>query len=193
MLAGPGSVHPEHPCDHRASPGAPPSMLLAIIVAGGLGTRARGMTGDRLPKAMLEVAGAAIIVRQLGLLAREGIERVIVLAGHLGSSLRNTLLPAGGRLGLQVTVSIEREPRGTAGSLDTVRDAIGREDFLVIYGDIVFDVCLSRLFEFHRRHRATATIVAHPNDHPETSDLLAAGPDGRVTAVLPRHDRPPGD
>ena len=38
-----------------------------------------------------------------------------------------------------------------------------------------------------------ATIVAHPNDHPETSDLLVTEPDGRITAVLTRGTRPPGD
>lgn len=168
-------------------------MQVAVIVAGGVGARARSMTGDRVPKALLEVAGVPIIVRQLRLLAREGVARVIVLAGHLGDRLREVLSPEGGRLGVELTVSIEGEPRGTAGSLATVRDRIGRDDFLVVYGDIVFDLCLSRLFDFHRRHAAVATIVAHPNDHPETSDLLAAGPDGRVTAVLPRRDRPPGD
>ena len=168
-------------------------MQVAVIVAGGRGTRARGMTGDRVPKALLEVAGVPIIVRQLRLLAREGVARVVVLAGHLGDRLREVLSSEGGRLGVELTVSIEDEPRGTAGSLATVGDTIGRDDFLVVYGDIVFDLCLPRLFDFHRRHGAVATIVAHPNDHPETSDLLAAGPDGRVTAVLPRRDRPLGD
>lgn len=168
-------------------------MTVAVIVAGGLGTRARGMTGDDLPKALLEVAGVPIVVRQLRLLAREGIERVVVLAGYLGERLRDVLVPEGDRLGLPVDVSIEREPRGTAGGLVTLRDGLGRDDFLVVYGDIVFDLCLSRLLDFHRRHGALATIVAHPNDHPETSDLLAADADGRVRAVLPRRDRPPGD
>lgn len=168
-------------------------MPVAVIVAGGLGTRARRMTGDRLPKALLEVAGVPIVVRQLRWLAREGLERVIVLAGHLGERLRDVLAPEGDRLGLAVDVSIEATPRGTAGSLTTIRDTIGRDDFLVVYGDIVFDLSMSRLLDFHRRHGAVATIVAHPNDHPETSDLLVADADGRVTAVLPRRDRPPGD
>ncbi|MCC6627614.1 MAG: HAD-IIIA family hydrolase [Chloroflexi bacterium] len=151
------------------------------------------MTGDQVPKALLEVAGVPIIFRQLQLLARESIEQVVVLAGYLGSALRAALVPEAARLGLRLTVTIETEPRGTAGSLSSIASLIDQDAFLVVYGDTVFDLCLSRLFAFHRRHGGVATIVAHPNDHPETSDLLATDPDGRVTAVLPRRERPPGD
>jgi histidinol-phosphate phosphatase family protein len=165
----------------------------AVIVAGGLGTRARSMTGEGVPKALLEVAGVPIVVRQLRLLAREGVERVVVLAGHLGERVRDVVVPEGAALGLDVGVSIEPEPRGTAGALTMVADAIGGADFLVVYGDIVFDLSLSRLVDFHRRHGALVTIVAHPNDHPETSDLLVAESDGRITAILPHRHRAPGD
>lgn len=168
-------------------------MPLAVIVAGGLGTRARSMTGDRVPKALLEVAGVPIIIRQLRLLARDGIEQVIVLAGHLGAALRAALIPEAAQLGVRLTVAIETEPLGTAGNLPAIASLIDRDSFFVIYGDIVFDLCLSRLLAFHRRHASVATIVAHPNDHPETSDLLATEPDGRVTAILSRRERPPGD
>lgn len=50
---------------------------------------------------------------------------------------------------------------------------------------MLFDVSLAPLFEFHRRHGALLTIVAHPNDHPRTSDLVVED-DGLVTAILPR-------
>jgi mannose-1-phosphate guanylyltransferase/phosphomannomutase len=168
-------------------------MPVAVIVAGGFGTRARGMTGGAQPKALLEVAGVPIIVRQLRVLAREGIERVVVLAGHLGEPLRDALPPEASRLGLSLGVTIEREPQGTAGSLRSLGEASGHDQLLVVYGDIVFDLCLPRLFAFHRRQGGIATIVAHPNDHPETSDLLVAEPDGKITAVLARRDRLPGD
>lgn len=168
-------------------------MPVAVIVAGGFGTRARGMTGGRRPKALVEVAGVPIIVRQLRVLAREGIERVIVLAGHLGEPLRDALPTEASRLGLSLDVTIEHEPQGTAGTLRTLGQTTRHEELLVVYGDIIFDLYLPRLVAFHRRQGGIATIVAHPNDHPETSDLLVAEPDGRITAVLTRRNRPPGD
>ena len=53
--------------------GHAPSMNLpmhAVIIAGGLGTRAHAMTGDRIPKALLPVAGVPIVFRQMRVLRR---------------------------------------------------------------------------------------------------------------------------
>ena len=82
----------------------------AAIVAGGLGTRAAGMTGDRIPKALLPVAGVPIIVRQMRVLRREGVTQVSVLAGHLGDQLQQALAPeaAGARFGVARSKSNRR-------------------------------------------------------------------------------------
>ena len=148
----------------------------ATIIAGGIGSRAHGMTGDRIPKALLPVAGVPIMFRQLEVLAREGITAVTVLAGHLGDQLQPALAGEARRLGIAIDVVVEKEPLGTAGCLT----ALGRlsHDTLIVYGDMLFDMDLSRLARFHAGQDAILTIIAHPNDHPETSDLLVAY-DGR--------------
>ena len=74
----------------------------AAIIAGGLGTRAAGMTADRIPKALLPVGGVPIIFRQMRVLRREGVTRVSVLAGHLGDQLRPALEPEAAALGLEL-------------------------------------------------------------------------------------------
>src|SRR5580704_19674913 len=89
----------------------------AAIIAGGLGTRATEMTGDRIPKALLPVAGVPIIFRQMRVLKREGIDKVSVLAGHLGEQLRPELGPEAAALDLSLQVMVEGEPLGTAGCL----------------------------------------------------------------------------
>src|SRR4051812_45299543 len=95
----------------------------AIIIAGGLGTRAHGMTGDRIPKALLPVAGQPILVRQLEVLAREGVREVTILAGHLGDQLTPAIAAAGITMP-KVTVMVEREPLGTAGCLAVLKGQI---------------------------------------------------------------------
>src|SRR5205085_504590 len=62
------------------------------------------------------------------------------------------------------------------------------EETLIVYGDMLFDIVLSPLREVHHGHQATLTVVAHPNDHPRTSDLIVEE-DGLVTAILP-YDAP---
>src|SRR3954471_15272116 len=132
----------------------------ATIIAGGIGSRAHGMTGDRIPKALLPVAGVPIVFRQLEVLAREGIKAVTVLAGHLGDQLSPAMAQQAARLSLQIDVAVETQPLGTAGCLT----ALGpRQDAtLIVYGDMLFDMDLSRLAAFHQAQGAMLTIVAHP-------------------------------
>ena len=155
----------------------------AVIIAGGLGTRAHAMTGDRIPKALLPVGGVPIVFRQMRMLRREGVARLTVLAGHLGAQLEGPLGEEARNLGLALDIRIEAAPLGTAGCLSVLAPADG--DALLVYGDMLFDIALEPLAAFHRQQGALITIVAHPNDHPRTSDLLRAR-DGLVTALLPR-------
>jgi mannose-1-phosphate guanylyltransferase / phosphomannomutase len=158
----------------------------AAIIAGGLGTRAVGMTDDRIPKALLPVAGVPIIFRQMRVLRREGVTRVSVLAGHLGDRLPETLAPVAAELGLALQVIVEPRPLGTAGCL-TALDP-GTRETLIVYADMLFDVALAPLWEYHRRKGAPVTVVAHPNDHPRSSDLIVQR-DGLVREILP-HGQP---
>jgi mannose-1-phosphate guanylyltransferase / phosphomannomutase len=156
--------------------------MYAAIVAGGLGTRATGLTGGGIPKALLPVAGVPIIFRQMRILRREGIRGVKVLAGHLGDRLLPELAPEAAALELALEIVVEPQPLGTAGCLSALAPA--EDDVLIVYGDMLFDLTLAPLQDFHRRQDALLTVVAHPNDHPRTSDLLIED-DGLVKAILP--------
>src|SRR5258708_28415635 len=157
--------------------------MRAAIIAGGLGTRAVAMTADLIPKALLPVAGVPIIIHQMRVLRREGVTRVSVLAGHLGDRLRRALEPEAAGLEMALQVIVEPKPLGTAGCLTTLDR--GAEEELIVYGDMLFDVALAPLREFHRRKNALLTVVAHPNDHPRSSDLIVER-DGLVQTILPR-------
>jgi mannose-1-phosphate guanylyltransferase/phosphomannomutase len=157
--------------------------MQAAIVAGGFGTRAVTMTGDRIPKALLPVGGIPIIVRQIEALRREGVRRITVLGGHHGDQLRAYLEPEAASLDVEIDVIVEAEPLGTAGCLTAL--APSSEETIIVYGDMLFGIALGPFLDFHRRHMALLTVAAHPNDHPRTSDLVAET-EGLLTAVLPR-------
>jgi mannose-1-phosphate guanylyltransferase/phosphomannomutase len=154
----------------------------AAIVAGGWGTRASAMTGGRIPKALLPVAGIPIIVRQMHLLRREGVTHLTVLAGHLGNQLQEVLAPEATSLGLQLQINVEEAPLGTAGCLASLVPST--DDLLIINGDMLFDIDIAPLYEFHRTQHAVLTVLVHPNDHPRTSDLIVEE-NGLVKAILP--------
>ena len=155
----------------------------AAIVAGGLGKRAASMTADRIPKALLPIGDVSIISRQMHVLQREGITSVTVLGGHRGELLAAALESEAAALGLKLRVIVEPVPLGTAGCLAAVDP--GSEETVIVYGDVLFDLVLGPLSAFHHRQGALLTIVAHPNDHPRTSDLIVEE-DGLVKAILPQ-------
>ena len=56
------------------------------------------------------------------------------------------------------------------------------EPFIVLYGDVMMNMDLHRLFDFHHANNADATLVVHPNDHPYDSDLLDVDENDKVCA-----------
>ena len=52
------------------------------------------------------------------------------------------------------------------------------DDFILLCGDVIFDIDFNRFIAFHKEHKAWASLMAHPNGHPYDSSLL-------VTEVLP--------
>lgn len=112
-------------------------MLPVAVLAGGLATRLRPLT-EIVPKAMVDVNGEPFIARQLRLLRANGIDRVVICAGHLGEIIAG-FVGDGGRFGLEVEYSFDG-PRlaGTAGAIRHALPLLG-ESFFVLVGDSYLD------------------------------------------------------
>jgi NDP-sugar pyrophosphorylase family protein len=132
--------------------------LRAVVLAAGLGTRLRPLTGTE-PKPALPVAGVPVAGRTLALLARAGCERAAVNLHHLGDRLRAAL---GDRVaGMPLVYSEESEVQGTLGALWPLRDFCAAADvLLVINGDSLCRWPLARLLRAHRRARRAADVAA---------------------------------
>jgi D-glycero-D-manno-heptose 1,7-bisphosphate phosphatase len=159
--------------------------MKAIILAGGRGTRLAALRSD-IPKALMPVCGTPVLVRQLEALRREGIRDVVLVCGHLARQIRD-FCGSGEAFGMRIEYYTEAQPLGTAGALFHL-DL--REDFLLLNGDLIFDVDLAAMRDFHERSRAHATLFAHPSTHPFDSMWIGAGEDARVTAFCRAAERP---
>ena len=108
-------------------------MLPVAILAGGLATRLRPLT-ERVPKALLEIAGRPFVFHQLDLLRTQGIEHVVFCVGYLGEQVQS-IVGDGRSFGLRVEYSFDGEVLlGTGGALRHALPLLG-ERFLVLYGD----------------------------------------------------------
>lgn len=107
--------------------------LPVAILAGGLATRLRPLT-ERIPKALLEVAGKPFAAHQLELLRRHGLTQVVFCVGHLGEQIQ-TALGDGRRWGMGLQYVFDGPTLlGTGGALRKALPLLG-EAFFVLYGD----------------------------------------------------------
>ena len=157
--------------------------MKALILAGGKGTRLAEHT-HRIPKPMIEVGGKPILLHQIELLKSYGISDITILVNHLSETII-AYFGDGSNFGVTITYHNEKEPLGTAGCLKDIESKIN-EDFLLLYGDVMINMDLNRLIEFHHKSDSDCTLVVHPNDHPQDSDLVEIDENGRVTAFHPK-------
>ncbi|MEP9379039.1 nucleotidyltransferase family protein [Aquabacter sp. CN5-332] len=103
------------------------------ILAGGLATRMRPAT-EKIPKALLDVAGKTFIARQIDYLARQNVGSIVLCVGYLGEMIQDEV-GDGSRFGLKVSYSFDG-PRllGTGGALRKALPLLG-ESFFILYGD----------------------------------------------------------
>ena len=153
--------------------------MLAVVLVGGFGTRLRPLTAD-LPKQMLPICGVPMIEWVVGHLATHGVEEVGLSLGYRPDDFLNAY-PDGQIAGIPYRVAVEPEPRGTAGAVRFATDAFGVDDtFLVLNGDVLTDLDITELIEFHREHQAEATIALQPVPNPSRFGVVSTSLDGQV-------------
>jgi D,D-heptose 1,7-bisphosphate phosphatase len=157
--------------------------MIAVILAGGQGTRLKRITGDT-PKPLVSIAGVSVLKRQLQALKPYGITEVFILTGYMGH-LIEAEIGDGTDIGMCIHCIQEQMPLGTAGALKQIEKDVN-EEFFLVFGDIIFDIDINSLWQFHRSKNAMATLVVHPNDHPYDSDLLEVDAHYRISAFYPK-------
>lgn len=152
---------------------------VAVIMAGGKGSRLRSITNDEIPKPMVLVDGKPLLEYQVEALKEYGIKKIVMIVGHLGEKIMDHFKD-GKDFGVDIDYIVEKEPLGTAGAFYYLKDKTDAKDFLLIFGDVFFDIDFDRMEDFHFKNAALTTLLAHPNGHPYDSDLIQTDDNGKV-------------
>ena len=152
---------------------------VAVIMAGGKGSRLRSITNDEIPKPMVPVDGKPLLEYQVEALKEYGIKKIVMIVGHLGEKIMDHFKD-GKDFGVDIDYIVEKEPLGTAGAFYYLKDKTDAKDFLLIFGDVFFDIDFDRMEDFHFKNAALTTLLAHPNGHPYDSDLIQTDENGKV-------------
>ena len=139
----------------------------AVVLAAGEGTRLRPFTLDR-PKPMVDIAGQPLLGRTLRWLRSYGVSEVVINL-HYKPAVIPTHFGFGSGWDLRIKYSHESRLLGSAGALKHCEAQL-QQTFYLIYGDILTDVNLGRLQQFHQEIRSdgrtpavTAGVYVVPN------------------------------
>ena len=130
--------------------------MIAIVMAGGFGTRMRPLTCN-VPKPMLPIANRPVVEHGLRLLKRHGFDDMRMLLYYQPQVIRE-FFGDGTSLGLNLTYVTTETDLGTAGAVRFAQKGLD-EPVLVISGDVLTDFDLTRVLEFHRERGSKATLV----------------------------------
>jgi dTDP-glucose pyrophosphorylase len=165
--------------------GSEPLPNVAVVMAGGRGTRLGTLTRDT-PKPLMTVAGRSIIDWIILGLVGGGIREIYVSVNHLADQIIGHL-GDGKRLGCHIHYLREDpdHPLGTAGSLTLLRRERPDldEPVVVMNGDLMVEFDVSQLLEAHHRSQADLTLAVRSYQHEVPFGVVISDDRGFVTEI----------
>jgi MurNAc alpha-1-phosphate uridylyltransferase len=131
--------------------------MKAMILAAGKGTRL-GVITENAPKALVEINGKSALQIAVEKCYAEGFDDLIVNVHHFADQVEGEIKRLL-QIGFKITVSDERnELLDTGGGLFKARKFFDKSPFLLYNVDVITDLPLAVMYDFHRHHNPLATI-----------------------------------
>ena len=160
--------------------------LPVAILAGGLATRLRPIT-EKIPKALVDVAGEPFLAHQFRLLHSHGIRKAVLCVGYLGEMIERDF--GDGAFGVELKYSFDGPVLlGTGGALRLALPLLG-DAFFVLYGDSYLPVDYATVAEAWRTSGKDALMTVFRNEGAwDTSNVEFS--EGKLLRY-DKHDRTP--
>ncbi|HEX2043568.1 MAG TPA: sugar phosphate nucleotidyltransferase [Acidimicrobiales bacterium] len=155
--------------------------MKAVIMAGGEGTRLRPLTSN-LPKPLMSLVNRPMMEHIVRLLKRHGFDDIVVTVAFMPQTIRS-YFGDGSDFGVRMVYATEETPLGTAGSVGNAKEELD-EPFLVISGDVLTDVDLGAIVDFHKDRGAMATIALKSMEDPLEFGIVITRDDGSIERFL---------
>ncbi len=154
--------------------------MKAVILVGGQGTRLRPLTCTT-PKPMLPLANIPFLEYVISLLKSHGIREIILSTSYLPEVFEKHI--ALHELGVELTYITEEEPLGTGGAVKNVEHLLD-DTFVVFNGDILTNLNITQLIEYHKAKKAKATLTLTSVEDPTAYGLVPLDTRGHVLEFL---------
>ncbi len=136
---------------------------VAIILAGGVGTRLQPITYE-IPKPLVLVHDRTLLEHQFDLFKKHGVKSIVISIGYKGEKIRHAI-GDGKRFGVNVSYVEETKALGTAGPLKLAKPYI-TGTFVAENSDELKEIDLHDMYLFHKENKALVTIALTTVDNP---------------------------
>ncbi|MBD2089090.1 NDP-sugar synthase [Microcoleus sp. FACHB-1515] len=168
--------------------------MKAMILAAGKGTRVRPITYT-IPKPMIPILQKPVMEFLLELLRQHGFTEIMVNVSHLANEIESYFRD-GQRFGVQIAYSFEGriepdgqlvgEAIGSAGGMRRIQDfsPFFDDTFVVLCGDALIDLDLTKAVQWHREKGSIATVVMKtvPKEEVSSYGVVVTDEEGRIKA-----------
>jgi len=161
-------------------------VVKCVLLAGGLGVRMRPLTYT-IPKPLLPVGERPILEEIVRSLEGFGLRDLVIAVGYR-ADLIETYFRDGSQLGVHIDYCRESEPLGTAGPLALVREQFAAtadpdDPVFVMNGDLLTELDVPALVDFHERGGQEITVVTRDHEHRNPYGVIDLDGD-RITRIV---------
>ena len=157
-----------------------------LILCGGKGTRLKSIVNDK-PKILAEINGIPFIEYLLNYLDKEGVTRTILCTGNMHTKIEDWVnTKYNGKI--QISLSNEKIPLGTAGAIKNAEKMINSNLFIVINGDSLIDLRLDKFINFHQKKNAIVSIATSSVGEREASGTVIIDSNDCIVDFIEKSD-----
>ena len=166
-------------------------IVKTVLMAGGKGTRISELFPD-IPKPLIPIKGIdgiekPVLEWEICSLRNQGFTEIIMTVSHMADQIID-YFGDGSRFGVNIKYFMEEIPLGNAGALFKIRASLGKEPFLLLNADSVFDINFNKFVEYFKSSGGLVTLFTHPNSHPYDSGVIVSDSNGAVLKWLTKED-----
>lgn len=128
----------------------------SIILAGGLGTRLKSVSGE-IPKPLVDVSGKPFIYYIMDNLLNQGVSHIIIAVSYKADLFISEI--GNEYKGVKVSYSIEESPLGTGGAIKQAMSLCSSSDILIVNGDTYLEIDFQEFFKSHKKINAIMSMA----------------------------------
>jgi UDP-N-acetylglucosamine diphosphorylase/glucosamine-1-phosphate N-acetyltransferase len=156
--------------------------MKAVLLAAGEGIRLLPITATR-PKHLIKVGGKPILQFCLEAVRRAGIDEAIIVTHYMGDAIHN-YFGEGEKLGLKLTYVKQKAILGTGNAAEVAEPYLDG-DFVLIYGDLLFDQdTVKTVLSQFKKGKTAAVMGVISVDKPENYGIIEQDAEGNVKRIV---------